>query len=86
MTHQGPRGRPPRAARDQTASGGLAAEWIFLIIFYVTIYSSGLPLKTQWSEGLRTKGLPLSPQLPRAVCSWAESRSGEDGRRTRSKQ
>lgn len=38
-----------------------STEWIFLIIFYVINYSSGISLKIKWSEGLRTKGTPPAP-------------------------
>lgn len=39
---------------------GHSVEWIFLVILYVTNYSSGISLKTEWSEGFRTKGLAPS--------------------------
>lgn len=41
------------------------AERMFLIILYVIMYSSGISLKTKWSEGLRTKG----PPRPASLCS-----------------
>lgn len=40
-------------------------ERMFLIILYVIMYSSGISLKTKWSEGLRTKG----PPPPASPCS-----------------
>ena len=63
----------PRPSREPPAPRSLgtelppvdhSAEWIFLIIFYVTNYSSGISLKIKWSEGLRTKGTPPTPLLP----------------------
>lgn len=64
------RGPPaPRSLGTELPPVDHSAEWIFLIIFYVTNYSSGISLKIKWSEGLRTKGTP--PQPPYSPPPWS---------------
>lgn len=48
----------------QRPPGGLAAEQIFLLIFYAAIYSAGMSRKTQWSGGLGPKDRPWPSNFP----------------------
>lgn len=58
MTQQGPGASQSVQPRMELPPVGHSAEWIFLIVLYITSYSSGISLKTKRSEGLRTKGPP----------------------------
>lgn len=72
MTCQGPRGLPLHAAQDKMASARPLCRMDFLNILYLP-FTPGYHSRPEGQKALGPKDTP-PPQIPGAICSWAESR------------